>query len=57
MTVFPDLTLFSFIVQICSLAMLGCSNAEQGITYSFIIKNLVLAVLEDNALFPFQLRG
>lgn len=56
MTVFLELTLFSLMAQIHSSLVLGCNNAVQGITYSFI-KNLVHAVLENNVLFPFQLKG
>lgn len=57
MTVFLELTLFSLMAQIHSSLVLGCNNAVRGITYSFIIKNLVHAVLENNVLFPFQLKG
>ena len=56
MTVFLELTLFSLMAQIHSSLVLGCNNAAQRITYSFMIKNLVHAVLKNNVLFPFQLK-
>ena len=56
MTVFLELTLFSLMAKVHSSLVLGCNNAAQRITYSFMIKNLVHAVLKNNVLFPFQLK-